>query len=216
MEYGHLTEFSYNLSSHGMMAGSSSGYSRKVTWNKDGSVILRSSSSGNGSYTSLEYKVPPETAKTLSDYVADKRLADLSQEDIPTVAMYDNFTSSTICMTYDNSASYTLNCGPAGYTFKTIESEISELLKECESAGECIKDEKQETPSPFLDYYKMTMGMTPGAGAQDLEGLKQVQEAVMREQNAAPKTPSVPGNWICKCGTENSGKFCWNCGMPRE
>lgn len=35
-------------------------------------------------------------------------------------------------------------------------------------------------------------------------------------QNAAPVPQSAPQRWICKaCGSENSGKFCENCGAPK-
>ncbi len=56
--HGPLTEVSYNLSSHGMMAGSSSGISRKVTWNSDGTAIYHVNSYG-GSSAKCEYKITP-------------------------------------------------------------------------------------------------------------------------------------------------------------
>lgn len=30
-----------------------------------------------------------------------------------------------------------------------------------------------------------------------------------------PRASQAQQNWICKCGTENSGKFCQNCGSPK-
>ena len=36
--------------------------------------------------------------------------------------------------------------------------------------------------------------------------------------NGAPVPPPAPASekWACKCGTENEGKFCTTCGMPKE
>ena len=194
--HGPLTHFSYNLSSHGMMAGTSSSYSRTVDWNRDGTIIFRSYSSGGGKSSELEYKLTPETAAKISDFVADKHLAALSKMDIPTATMFDNFTSSTICMTFDDSSiggdprnDCTLQCGPAGLTFKTIEDELRQLLDECESAGECIKNEVRETQNGFGAFFGMGgMPMTcsnPGAMPGNFNGMTMAEEAV--RQAAATK-----------------------------
>ena len=131
-----------------MMAGSSSGISRKVTWNSDGTAIYHVNSYGGGSSAECEYKITPEMAKKISDYVTDKRIAALAKMDIPTAVMFDNFTSASISMTFDDSSiggdkynSVCLNCGPAGLTFKTIEDGLYELFEECAKTGECIKNE---------------------------------------------------------------------------
>lgn len=187
--HGPLRHFSYNLSSHGMMAGTSSSYSRTVDWNRDGTIIFRSYSSGSGKSTELEYKLTPETASKISGFAADKHLAALSKMDIPTATMFDNFTSSTICMTFDDSSiggdpnnDFTLQCGPAGLTFKTIEDELRQLLDECESAGECIKNEERETQNGFGAFFGMGgMPMTcsnPGTMPGNFNGMTMAEEAI--------------------------------------
>ncbi len=150
-----------DMKAAGMMAGSSSGSSRSVEWNNDGTVMYRSSSHGGGCRTEREFKVTPETAKKISDFVVEKRLAALSKMDIPTVVMFDNFTSAAINMTFDDSSlggdaynNFHLNCGPAGCTFKSLEDMVVELLKECEETGECIKNDFQKTDDPTTNFLR--------------------------------------------------------------
>lgn len=235
--HGPLTEVSYNLSSHGMMAGSSSGISRKVTWNSDGTAIYHVNSHGGGSNAKCEYKITPEMAKKVSDYVTDKRLAALAKMNIPTAVMFDNFTSASISMTFDDSSiggdkynNVHLNCGPAGLTFKSIEDGLYELFEECAKTGECIKNETtQMDDGPFATYYKMNiMGMMGGAAPNPLAGMKQAQEETAKAPiesaagsanttaaGSATPVASANGKWTCKCGAENAGKFCSNCGEPK-
>lgn len=228
--HGPLTEVSYIRSSHGMMAGSSSSSSQKVKWNSDGSVIYSTHSSGGGSSTEFEYKITPEMAKKVSDYVADKRLAALAKMDIPTAVMFDNFTSSCINMTFDDSSiggdkynSIHFNCGPAGLTFKSIEDGLYELLKECEASGECIKNETtQMDDGPIANFNRMIQMNMMGVTTPDpLDGMKKAQEeafkAAVESTKSGASTPSAAtnGKWTCKCGMENAGKFCANCGEPK-
>ena len=228
--HGPLTEVSYNLSSHGMMAGSSSGISRKVTWNSDGTAIYSTHSYGGGSSAECEYKITPEMAKKISDYVTDKRLAALAKMDIPTAVMFDNFTSASISMTFDDSSiggdkynSVCLNCGPAGLTFKTIEDGLYELFEECAKTGECIKNETtQMDDGPFANFNRMIQMNMMGVTTPDpLAGMKQAQEeafnAAVESTKSGASTPSAStnGKWTCKCGMENAGKFCANCGEPK-
>lgn len=247
--HGPLREISYNLSSHGMMAGTSSGSSRSVEWKRDGTVIYRFSSYGGGTRTEREYKIAPEMAQKISDYVTAKRLAALSKMDIPTVAMFDNFTSATICMTFDDSSiggeaynRLSLNCGPSCYTFKSIEDGLYELLEECEATGECIKNEMTQTNDGFgpMGGFNgmLRMGLATCTAAPDLDGMKQAQERMMKASVASSSTSNEkwtckcgsentgkfcpecgepkPNGWTCSCGTENTGKFCYNCGQPRD
>ena len=102
--HGPLISFSYNLSSNGMMAGSGSYGGDELSWNKDGSITLTSKYNGGGKSVRTEYRVKPEPAAKMRDYVAEKHLAALAEKEIPTPMVYDNFTSSSFSMTFDDSA----------------------------------------------------------------------------------------------------------------
>ena len=192
-EHGPLISFSYNLSSHGMMAGSSSSYGDEISWNRDGSIILTSSSNSSAMYARREYKITPEMAQKVRDYVEKRHLAALAEKDIPTPMVYDNFTSSSICMTFDDSSvggspykRVSIQCGPAGMTFGTIENEIKELIKECVTTGELVTNEEKQTGGMFGGFPGMMSGL-------------------------------MYAYWKCPhCGNDkNTGKFCFECGSPR-
>ena len=51
-------------------------------------------------------------------------------------------------------------------------------------------------------------GMAGGMNAQNLFGMGQQQTSQQ------PQAPAA-GAWKCECGTENTGKFCANCGKPK-
>ena len=69
------------------------------------------------------------------------------------------------------------------------------------------------------------MGMAQNAGginAQQLfemsaqqQAARQQAEAQAAAQAAAQKQANPQGGWKCECGTENTGKFCMNCGKPQ-
>ncbi|MBQ6182107.1 MAG: SPFH domain-containing protein [Ruminococcus sp.] len=59
------------------------------------------------------------------------------------------------------------------------------------------------------------MGMAQQAGglnAQGLFNMAQQQGAV--GATTAPSAGAASGSWKCECGTDNTGKFCANCGKP--
>ena len=199
--HGALIGLSYDRSTHGMMMGSSSSSGDRLDWNRDGSIILTSTYSGGGKSMQTEYRVRPEIAQKARDYVAKKHLAALSKEKIPTPQVYDNFTSSSIHMTFDDRAlggsafeMLHIQCGPAGMTFRTIEDEIYAILKECRETGECVLNEEKETGG--------ALGGFPGMmGGGMLDNFQKMTAAV----------------WSCpQCGRAgNTGAFCMGCGTPR-
>ena len=118
---GQLLSLRYSTSSHGMMAGSGSYGSETIEWNKDGSVILTSSYTGGGRSARTEYRVNPELAERVREYVDRTGLAALSKKDIPLPLVYDCFTSVSIHMEYGDingkpweRQRYNLECGAAG------------------------------------------------------------------------------------------------------
>ena len=62
-------------------------------------------------------------------------------------------------------------------------------------------------------FVGMGMAMNVGgAQANNLFSMGQQQQA----QNAQPAAqPQTSGMWTCSCGTQNSGKFCQNCGARK-
>ena len=201
-KYGPMIKFSYVLSSHGMMAGSGSTRTREIEWKKDGTIEMEDRYTGGGTTSTEKYKVKPEIAQKIADYVTDKKLPELSKKDIKLPQVYDCFTSTTINMTFDNSGiggvpykRYSLYCGAAGMTFKTIEDDIFKMLKEIEETCECFFREEKKTEQGF-----------PG-----MMGLGLANPGMMTNQDPGSKL-----KWTCKCGcTTNTGRFCCECGSPR-
>lgn len=219
--HGPLISLSYNLSSHGMAAGTSSSSHMDINWKKDGSVIYTNSSSFDGKNFVREYKVTPETAQKARDYIAESKIPALAKLNLPTPLMYDNFTSATIVMRFDDSSiggdpdtQCCLQCGAARMTYKTIEEEIRALMEECEKTGECIKNEMYDSSQGFLGLFGMG---TPGSS-----GMTQPMNSPVTGGTAAPSSDAGSqtscSKWTCKCGAENTGKYCSECGnsKPKE
>ena len=198
--HGPLIRFSYNLSTNGMMMGSGSFSGDSVEWHRDGRIILSSDSEGGGKRTYAKYSLKPEAAEKIRGYVTEKKLAEIAGRDIPTPMVYDCFTSSTIGMGFDDSSvggsyyeSVTLYCGPAGMTFRQIEEDVAQLLKECRETGECIEFKVEEKKN----------GMAfPG----------------MPGMAMSPLSPAQQEGWTCiKCGQSgNTGKYCTECGSAKN
>ena len=111
----------------------------------------------------------------------------------------DNFTSSGFTMTFDDSeiggspyVRRNVQCGPAGMTFRTIENELSAILKECRETGEYVSGESKKVD--------IMSGLFGG-----LNGI------------ATPSESPKVSCWTCSnCGYDkNSGKFCVECGSRR-
>ncbi|MCR5531617.1 MAG: hypothetical protein K6F26_07200 [Lachnospiraceae bacterium] len=224
---GQLLSLRYSTSSHGMMAGSGFYGSETIEWNKDGSIILASSYTGGGRSARTEYRVNPELAERVREYVDRTGLAALSKKDIPLPLVYDCFTSVSIHMEYGDingkpweRQRYNLECGAAGMTFGEIEHTLSDLIKECRENGECIVNETKEQPngSPFgMMGGPMTMGGMMGLGPMTMGGTAAPTPAQTETEPKELPEPE-PGCWTCKyCRfNKNSGRFCAECGAAKE
>lgn len=56
------------------------------------------------------------------------------------------------------------------------------------------------------------LNMAHQTGAPIAQGLGNMAYS---NQQAPQNKDAASANWICACGTENSGKFCSNCGSPK-
>lgn len=222
--HGPLKSVSYNVFSHGMMAGTSSNFHYTLEWKEDGSIIYRYTSSFDGKSFERAYNIKPENAQKMIDFVENRKIAALSKIDIEKPVIYDNFSSATIVVAYDDRSvggeyhnAYTLQCGPEGMTLKNLEDEIKALFSEIEESGECFKNDMSDNSTPMTGFM--------GIGMIDFEGQPGHQQPVvgMMGQNltvpAAPgagaEAPVTPKKWTCQCGAENAGKFCSECGQPK-
>ena len=218
--HGPLERVSYNTSTNGMMAGTSSSSHQEIEWKDDGSIIYTSSSSFSGKYFESAYKITPENAQKIKDLVEERKIAALTKIDMELPVMYDNFTSSTIVVTYDDRSvggeshnMYTLQCGPYGMAFKNLESDIKNLFMEIQDSGECIKNDMRDNSSPLTGF--AGMGMIDMGGQPGHEQPLQMMGIVPVDTGADKETPDIKKKWTCQCGAENSGKFCCECGLPK-
>ena len=199
--HGPLVEFSYNLSTHSMMAGGGGSRSRKIEWNSDGTVIYSDRSGGGGRSSCLEYRLTPEAAQMVRDFVKEKRLAKLSKMDIQTPMVYDCFTSATIAMHFDDSGiggspweSCTIYCGPIGMTYRS---------------------EEKTTQDGRFGFAGMGGFMMMGPSEQQRQGTSSPGQPVNQPEPRRTAVIISKDKWICSCGTEASGKFCPECGNAR-
>ena len=218
--HGPLERVSYNSFTNGMMAGTSSNSHQEIEWKDDGSIIYTSSSSFSGKYFESAYKITPENAQKIKDFVEERKIAALTKIDMELPVMYDNFTSSTIVVTYDDRSvggeshnMYTLQCGPYGMAFKNLESDIKNLFMEIQDSGECIKNDMRDNSSLLTGF--AGMGMIDMGGQPGHEQPLQMMGIVPVDTGADKETPDIKKKWTCQCGAENSGKFCCECGQPK-
>ncbi|HHY64824.1 MAG TPA: SPFH domain-containing protein [Clostridiaceae bacterium] len=61
----------------------------------------------------------------------------------------------------------------------------------------------------------MGLGMAQQAGGVNAQNLFAMGQQQAQQQQAAQAHASGAGTWTCSCGTQNSGKFCTNCGKTR-
>ena len=231
--HGPLIGFSYNLSSHGMMMGSGSYSGDSLSWNRDGTVTLSVSSNGGGRQLRAEYLVDSETAEKMRAFVADKHLAALAKQEIRTPLVYDDFTSASFSMTFDDSSvggspynHVSVNCGPAGMTFRSIEKKIREILEQCKEHGQLTFNEENATNNGamggfgFGDLSKMMMTHGGANGTNGTNGTAGSANGTNGANGAAGSangtatSSAAAGCWVCSsCGfAGNKGKFCIECG----
>ncbi len=87
--------------------------------------------------------------------------------------------------------------------------------------ADAMKTAAGNSAGAMTGFLGMGMAMNAGGGmnAQNLYAMGQQQQQYQQPQQpapgAAPMGAPVQGGWTCECGTQNTGKFCMNCGKPQ-
>lgn len=88
-----------------------------------------------------------------------------------------------------------------------------------QAQAEAMKDAANNPNGAMAGFMGMGMAMNAGGGTADLFAQANAQNAAAQPAagvvGAAPVQPA-PGPWNCsRCGTENNGNFCTECGAPK-
>ncbi len=90
-----------------------------------------------------------------------------------------------------------------------------------EAQGDAMKIAAGNQGGAMMGFMGMNMAQQAGGfNAQNMMAMQQ-QQAVAQQQMAAaapapaPQAAPAANTWKCSCGTENTGKFCADCGTPK-
>ena len=86
-----------------------------------------------------------------------------------------------------------------------------------ENQGEAMRDAANNEGGAMGGFVGMGMAMNAGTGNQTAQNLFAMGQEQRAQQQAQQQAPAASGDaWACpQCGTQNSGKFCTNCGTAR-
>lgn len=84
-----------------------------------------------------------------------------------------------------------------------------------EAQANAMEAAAQNEGGAMNGFVGMGMAMNAGGGMAGIQGLYQqgAQQQQQAQQNAPQNAPQAD-TWKCECGTQNTGKFCVNCGKP--
>ena len=129
--------------------------------------------------------------------------------DAPREIVYDYSSSASISLIYDDSA---ITGVPR--VKKTLGDDLWKLKGDLMHSVNDIINEVCNGTS--IDFNPAWPGPGPQAGSGNNMGMwmmTMTPPAPVPQQPA--QTSTDDGEWLCTCGTKNTGKFCYNCGMPR-
>lgn len=195
-EHGPVVEICSDYSSHGMALGSDTSGRETVRWQEDGTVLIEISDRRYGKQTYEKHLAGSDAAEKLREYVKESHVAEMAQiKTIPSPYQVTDYSSSShITFTFDDGYSKVdrrLDCGSFWELQSKAIGKIRDLIKECIDTGKCL----EKTEGEYDNHAPMTgfMGFAnPGM------------------------TLKQPGSWRCSCNCDNTGKFCMNCGSPRQ
>ncbi len=90
-----------------------------------------------------------------------------------------------------------------------------------EAQTEALKSAASNANGAAMGFYGMNMAQQMGFNMQQQQMMNQQMMAQQQQQQMAqqpapaPAATPVKSSWKCKCGTDNTGKFCANCGTPK-
>ena len=219
-EHGPLVKIVSDHSYHGMAMGSGT-YTREVmVWQDDGSVLIEITDKRNGKETYDKHIAGREAADKLRAYVRESHVAEMAQvKPIPfPYTVTDVSSSAYMTFTFDDGkngdavyVSRRLDCGSYWQLQSQTILKIRELIRECIDTGKCL-EHKENSYDPRKPMMTGFMGMIQSIEAWKCDcGTDNTGKYCV---NCGKKNPS--GKWKCpNCNEENEGKFCSYCATPK-
>jgi len=85
-----------------------------------------------------------------------------------------------------------------------------------EAQAQAMKDAAKNTGGSVMAFAGMNMAQQAGGmNAQQLFNMGGGMAAPQQDPNLSRQYAPGAGGWKCSCGTENTGRFCMNCGSPK-
>ena len=220
--HGPVVKISSHSSSTGMSMGSQVTVDESVIWQEDGSVRIEKIDRRYGKEVREVNIGGQEAADKLREYVRESRVADMAQ--VPTIQipsslrMTDCSSSSHITFTFNDkevngnpAETRTLDRGSYWELQSVTLRKINELIQECVNTGKCLEHKESS-------YDPMKPGPMMGFMGMGVMSMFDAWKCNCGTNNTGKFCTNCgsPRSWKCKCGTDNTGKFCTNCGSPRS
>ena len=202
-DYTKISRIQLSCSSSGMMLGSNKSFTEEVIWEKDGRVVLVRTVIEGFLREVSTWKMTPEMAEKIRQTAERADMAswgDLKYEEDPRFRCTDVSSSARGSIILDsrhlggkpyeivNFDQRAVASAGKGEDLKAME----DLFRRIADQNMCESVEQTETNRSESPITNAFLGMT------------------MR----VPAKNEISG-WTCKCGTDNAGKFCTECGKPR-